>query len=68
MLEAMRDENREGKYENDVRLRGWKRRLVPVGDSMATTGSVVVRGCGGEGGLGKRVWGLRLTGGAVKIR
>ncbi len=33
---------------------------------MSATGTFVVRGCDWEGSGGKRVWGLRMIGGAVK--
>ncbi len=49
-----------------MRSRVWKGRLVPVGDSVAATGTVVVKVCDGEACVGKRVWGLRMIGGAVK--
>ncbi len=56
----------KGNMKNDVGLRGWKGRLVSVGDSTAATGSVVVMGCGGKRGAARRLWGLRMIGGAVK--
>jgi hypothetical protein len=41
--------------------------LVPVGDCIAATGVVVVVGCDGWGGGGKRMWGLRMIEGAVNV-
>ena len=43
--------------------------MVPVADCIAATGTfVAVVGCGGWGGGGGKVWGLRMIGGAVKER
>jgi hypothetical protein len=53
---------------NAVMLRGGQDRWVPVADCIAAIGTVVVRLCDGKGCVGKRVWGLRMIGGAVKER
>ncbi len=43
--------------------------MIPVADCIEATGTVVmVVGCGGWGGGGGKVWGLRMIGGAVKER
>jgi hypothetical protein len=40
--------------------------LAPVESPMSATGMYVVMGCDEEGAGGKRVWGLKMIGGAVK--
>ncbi len=37
-------------------LEGWKGRLVPVGDYILATGSLVMMGCDEGGGGGQNAW------------
>ncbi len=50
------------------RIKCGKGRGVPVTDSIAATGSLVMAGCGWWVGGGKIVWGLGMMWGAVEER
>ncbi len=57
-----------GRYEYEEKLDRVKGMGGEVGpcDPMSATGTFGVMGCDGEGGGGKRVWGLWMIRGAVK--